>query len=201
MIRFIWHVRSSHVEYKCIFIWVFNWYLCCCSSPASTTCTEIGILESSGEAISIWMEVSFGQYWHLPGILLVQKVKMRQEGSTTRCKIQTSPCVFSSYSTCWLKIYHIYQLWISSAISMHEIKTSRSTDLRNCQGKKLDLKKKNWITCEISITLSFFFFPPTLIGIANRPARSQVASGKWITKWNIEGFLIKSLKKISWMYM
>lgn len=58
-----------------------------------------------------------------------------------------------------------------------------------------ELKNKqtnNWITCEISIILSFF--PPTLIGIANRPARSKVASGKWITKWNIEAFLIKSLK-------
>lgn len=138
MTRFIPHLMSSHMEHKCIFIWVLSWYLFCCSHSDITTCTEIGILESSEKVISIWMEVSFGQLWHLQGILLVQKVKMKLESLTTRCKIQTSPCVFSSYSTSWLKIYQTHQLWISSSIRMHEIKTSRSTDLRNCQTKKLD---------------------------------------------------------------
>lgn len=135
MTRFIPHVMSSHMEHKCIFIWVLNWYLFCCSRIHISTSTEIGTLESLDEAISIWIEVRFGQLWHLPGILLVQ---MKWEASTRRCKIQTSPCVFSWYPTFWLKIYQIYQLWISSSIRMHEIKTSRSTDLRNCQGEKLD---------------------------------------------------------------
>lgn len=99
MTRFTLHIMSSHVEYKCIFIWVLNWCLFGCSLTDITTCTEIGILESSDEAISIWMEVSFGQCWRLPGILLVQKVKMKLEASTTRCRMQASPCVSSSYST------------------------------------------------------------------------------------------------------
>lgn len=95
MTRFISHVMSSHMECKCVFIWVLNWYLFCCSRTDITTCTEIGILENSDEPISIW--VSLGQIEHLWGILFVQKVKMKLEGPTTRCKTQTSPCVFSSY--------------------------------------------------------------------------------------------------------
>ena len=45
MIRFIPHVMTSHLEYKCIFIWVLNWYLYCCYCIDITTCTEIGIWE------------------------------------------------------------------------------------------------------------------------------------------------------------
>lgn len=78
MTRFIPHVMSSHMEHKCIFIWVLNWYLFCCSRIDITTSTEIGILESSDEAISIWMEVGFGLLWHLPGMLSVQKAEMRK---------------------------------------------------------------------------------------------------------------------------
>lgn len=93
MTRFIPHVMSSHMEHKCIFIWVLNRYLFCCSRTHITTSTEIGILESSDEAISIWMEVSFGQLWRLPGILLVQ---MKWEGSPQGAKYKP-PLVFSHH--------------------------------------------------------------------------------------------------------
>lgn len=134
-------VMSSHVEYKCIFIWVLKWNLFCCSCSHITICTEIGTLESSKEAISIWMGVSSGQHGHLQGVLSLQKVKMRLRGYAARCKIQTSPCVFSSSPTSWLKIYQTCQLWISGSIKRHEIKTSRSAEWRNCQVKKLDFSK------------------------------------------------------------
>lgn len=125
-----------------------------------------------------------GRLWTLPrNVLSAKKVKV----SMTRCKTQTSLCVFSSYSTSWLKMYQAPQLWTSSSIRMHEIKTSRSTELRNCQGKKTHKQtnektgfKKNWITCEISIILSPVF--PHSDRNCKRSARSKVASGKWITK-------------------
>lgn len=78
MTIFIPHVMSSHMEHKCIFIWVLNGYLFCCSRIDTTTSTETGILESSDEAISIWMRVGFGTLRHLPGMHSVQKVEMRK---------------------------------------------------------------------------------------------------------------------------
>lgn len=183
MTRVIRHVMRSHMEYKCIFMWALEWYLLCCSHADVTTCTETGILGSSDKAISIWMVVGFGQLTLPRNVLSAKKVKV----SMTRCKTQTSLRVFSSYSTSWLKMYQAPQLWTSSSIRMHEIKTSRSTELRNCQGKKTHKQtnektgfKKNWITCEISIILSPVF--PHSDRNCKRSARSKVASGKWITK-------------------
>lgn len=56
-----------HLEYKCIFIWSFKLIsILLFLHRYATTCTAIGIWESLDEAISIWMEVSFGQSWCLP---------------------------------------------------------------------------------------------------------------------------------------
>lgn len=88
------------------------------------------------------LKLVYGNTWSshvfLQGMFLLQKVKIKLEGLRTRCKMQSSPCVFSSSSTSLLKIYQAYQLWISSTIKIHETKTSRLTALRNCQLKKLD---------------------------------------------------------------
>lgn len=99
-----------------------------------------------------WIKAK-GQYMtqsaFLQGMLLVQKVKIKLEGLSTRWETWSSPCVFSSSSTSLLKMYQIYQLWISNSIKMHEIKTSRLTALRNWI-------PFFWITCEFSIMLLYF---------------------------------------------
>lgn len=136
MTRFLPHVMHSHIEYQCIFMWALNWHLFCCSRTGIATCAETGILESSDEAISIWMAVSFGQFWHLQGTntLSAKIVKMKLKVSTTRCKIQTFLCVFFS----WLNMYQIHQLRISNSIRVHEINTS---------GLQIEetVKARNWI--------------------------------------------------------
>lgn len=96
MTRFIPHVMSSHMEHKCIFIWVLNWYFFCCSRIDITTGAEIEISESSDETDSIRMQVSSGPLWHVPGMLSAQKVEMRM-APLQGAKRKPLPLVFSHH--------------------------------------------------------------------------------------------------------
>lgn len=123
----------------------------------------------------------------LQGTLLVQKVKIKPEGLSTRCEMQSSPCVFSSSSTSLLKIYQTYRSWISSTIKMHEIKTSRFTALRNCQPKKLDFFFPNNVNFPLCYTIFY------LRGIQNRCSRSTAPYRNVYHKIAHRGFCSKDL--------
>lgn len=97
MTGFLPHVMHSHMEYQCIFMWALNWYLFCCSRIGIDTCAETGILESSDEAISIWMAVSLGQFWYLQGTNTLSATKVKTKRKSPQQGAQYKPSFVFSF--------------------------------------------------------------------------------------------------------